>query len=49
MCAAYLQTEDHQAEVSLSRNLKIRVTPYVRLQELCHLNPLKRKKKNVYS
>lgn len=40
MCFTYFQTEHHQAEVPLSRNLKIGITPYVRLQQLGHLNPL---------
>lgn len=33
----------------LCRNLKIWVTFYERLQELCHLNPLKQKKNNMTS
>lgn len=40
MCFTYFQTEHHQAEVPLSRNLKIGITPYVGLQQLGHLNPL---------
>lgn len=39
---AYFQTEDHQAEVPCSRNLKIWFTPNTGFKELCHLNPLKK-------
>lgn len=38
----YFQTEDHQAKVPRSRNLKIWLTPNTRFKELCHLNPLKK-------
>lgn len=31
----------------LSRNLKVWVTPYVSLQQLCHLNPLKTTQKHI--
>lgn len=47
MCATYLQTEHHQAKVPLSRNLKMWLTLYFRLKELCHLNSLF-KKKEIY-
>lgn len=39
--ATYFQTEDHQAEVPLRRNLKVMVSLDVGLQELCHLDALK--------
>lgn len=44
----YFQAEDHQTKVPLSRNLKIWVTLYVRLQELCHLNRLKTREENKH-
>lgn len=40
----HLETEDHQAELTLSSNLKIWVTPQIGLKELCHLNALKKTK-----
>lgn len=47
VCVTYLQTEDHQTKVPLCRNLKIWVTPYVRLKELRHLIPLQRRRSRV--
>lgn len=38
----HLETEDDQAELTLSSNLKVRVTPQIGLKELCHLNALKK-------
>ena len=42
ICITYFQTEDHKAKVSLSRNLKIRIASNSGLQQLCHLDPLKK-------
>lgn len=39
--STYFQTENNQAEVSLCRNLEIRVVSYLRLQELRHLDSLR--------
>lgn len=39
--ATYFQTEDHKTKMPFSWNLKVGVTLYEGLQELCHFNPLK--------
>lgn len=37
----YFQSEDHQAELGLSGNLKSWVSPNISLKQLCHPNSLK--------